>query len=184
MLFRSTAFGFAQQKANMAGLEANIDFHPHPLDWLHIENSFSMVTGKFSEAQDGSLNMPFIPSPRWITEIRAEFSYSNKAITRFYTHLEIDNSFPQNRAFTGYNTETNSPAYTLLNAEMGFSFNINKQPVNIYFLANNLMDVAYQNHLSRLKYAAENPITKRQGVFNMGRNFAIRVYVPMSWGWR
>lgn len=34
------------------------------------------------------------------------------------------------------------------------------------------MDKAYQNHLNRLKYAPENLLTGRTGVFNMGRNLA------------
>ena len=45
----------------------------------------------------------------------------------------------------------------------------------------NIGDVAYQNHLSRLKYAAENMATGRQGVFNMGRNFSIKLNIPLSW---
>jgi iron complex outermembrane receptor protein len=44
----------------------------------------------------------------------------------------------------------------------------------------NLGDVAYQNHLSRLKYAAENLATGRVGVYNMGRNFSIKLNIPFS----
>jgi iron complex outermembrane receptor protein len=40
--------------------------------------------------------------------------------------------------------------------------------------------VAYQNHLSRLKYNEENLSTQRQGVFNMGRNFSIKLNVPLT----
>jgi iron complex outermembrane receptor protein len=179
-----TAFTFSQHQANMAGMEASIDFHPHPLDWLHIENTFSMVSGRFSQALDGSVNMPFMPAPRWITEIRAEVNAKDKKLYHYYAHLEIDNSFSQRRAFAGYNTETATAGYTLVNAEMGFDFQAGKQKFGIYLLANNIFDVAYQNHLSRLKYTDQNPITKRTGVFNMGRNFAIRVNVPLSWEWK
>jgi iron complex outermembrane receptor protein len=42
------------------------------------------------------------------------------------------------------------------------------------------MDEAYQNHLSRLKYAAVNNATGRAGVYNMGRNFSVKVNVPLS----
>jgi iron complex outermembrane receptor protein len=41
----------------------------------------------------------------------------------------------------------------------------------------NLMDTAFQNHLSRLKYAPENPATGRVGVFNMGRSFNVKAVV-------
>jgi iron complex outermembrane receptor protein len=46
---------------------------------------------------------------------------------------------------------------------------------------NNIGDVSYQNHLSRLKYTAENVVTGRVGVFNMGRNFVARLIVPLEW---
>ena len=49
----------------------------------------------------------------------------------------------------------------------------------ISLTADNLTNRAYQNHLSRLKYAAENPVTGRQGIFNMGRSFGIKVMVPL-----
>jgi len=44
----------------------------------------------------------------------------------------------------------------------------------------NLGDVAYQSHLSRLKYTEENPVTGRMGVFNVGRNFSVKVNVPLN----
>ena len=47
----------------------------------------------------------------------------------------------------------------------------------MYFNAENLANIAYQNHLSRLKYAPENLHTNRVGVFNMGRNFSIKMIV-------
>jgi iron complex outermembrane receptor protein len=39
------------------------------------------------------------------------------------------------------------------------------------------MDTAFQNHLSRLKYAPENPATGRVGVFNMGRSFNVKAVI-------
>jgi iron complex outermembrane receptor protein len=59
--------------------------------------------------------------------------------------------------------------------------NMKKEKVlSISFTGSNLADAAYQNHLSRLKYTPENMATRRQGVFNMGRNFSIKVYVPFN----
>ena len=45
----------------------------------------------------------------------------------------------------------------------------------------NLTDKAYQSHLSRLKYADYNPVTGRQGVFNMGRNVIFKITLPLEW---
>ena len=37
------AFRFTQGNAQLFGGEIFLDFHPHPFDWLHVENSFSYV---------------------------------------------------------------------------------------------------------------------------------------------
>ena len=55
-----------------------------------------------------------------------------------------------------------------------------KQLFSISLTAQNLTDVAYQNHLSRLKYTSENRATGRMGVFNMGRNFSLKLNVPLK----
>ena len=51
---------------------------------------------------------------------------------------------------------------------------------SIYISVNNITDIAYQNHLSRLKYTAENNATGRRGVFNMGRNISFKLIVPLE----
>ncbi len=176
------AFKFDQRKAVLAGLEATIDIHPHPLDWLHIQNTFSFVAGRFKNQVEGTRNLPFIPAPRLITEVRGDFKKIKNNIRNVYLKLEMDNTFSQGNVFTAYNTETGTPGYTLLNAGTGAEF-ITKNGTTLFslnFIATNLGDVAYQNHLSRLKYAAENMATRRMGVFNMGRNFIIKLNVPLS----
>ena len=47
-----SAYQFDQQKANLAGIEITFDLHPHPLDWLHWQNSFSWVWGRFDQFVD------------------------------------------------------------------------------------------------------------------------------------
>ena len=55
-----------------------------------------------------------------------------------------------------------------------------KKMAEVYVTANNLLNRAYQNHLSRLKYADMNVVTGRQGVYNMGRNVTFKLVVPIS----
>jgi iron complex outermembrane receptor protein len=175
------AFKFGQQDATLAGAEFLVDFHPHPLDWLHWQNTLSYVRGKFTQRIEGSRNVPFIPATRWISELRGEFLPEGKGLRNLSLHLEADHTFPQKKPFTPYGTETPTPGYTLLNA--GISANImghNKPLFSIYLNAMNLGDVAYQSHLSRLKYTAENLVTGRQGVYNTGRNFSIKLNIPLS----
>lgn len=177
-----TAFKFDQTKASLAGLEATLDIHPHPLDWLHILNTFSLVSGQLNTPIEGNKFLPFIPASKLATEFKVSFNTLTKNVHNFYAKFEVDNTFSKNNVFTVYNTETRTPGYTLLNAGIGADF-VNKKSKTLFSLslaAINLGDVAYQNHLSRLKYAVENLATGRNGVFNMGRNFSIKLNVPLN----
>ena len=176
------AFQFSQQTVKMAGLEVKFDIHPHPLDWLHIENSFSFVKGVFKTSIDGTQNVPSIPAARLISEIRADLFREAGFIRNLSLKAEMDNTFSQNDAFTAYGTETSTPGYTLFNAgvSMDITSKKNKSIASIYLNASNIGDIAYQNHLSRLKYAPENVVTGRRGVYNMGRNYSIKLNIPIS----
>ncbi|MER3498886.1 MAG: TonB-dependent receptor [Chitinophagaceae bacterium] len=175
------AFTFDQQNARLFGGELYVDIHPHPLDWLHIENTFSFVRGQLGKKQDGSRNLPFIPAPRLLNEIKAEFLKKGKLFKNAFLRIELDNNFSQNKPFTGYNTETATEGYSLLNIGLGGDvMNAGKKLLTLFLAVNNITDVAYQNHLSRLKYAPENFATGRKGIFNMGRNFAIKLNLPLD----
>jgi len=52
----------------------------------------------------------------------------------------------------------------------------------LYVTANNLLNRAYQNHLSRLKYLDVNEATGRRGVYNMGRNVTVKLVIPILMG--
>jgi iron complex outermembrane recepter protein len=175
------AFKFSQHNAALAGAEFKLDIHPHPIDWLHWESTFSYVRGQFKEAVEGTRNVPFVPAARWINQLGAETLAKGKTLRNLNFHVELDKTFKQSKAFTAYATETPTAGYALLNA--GASANImnkDKKLFSIYLLANNITDVAYQSHLSRLKYTDVNPVTNRQGVFNVGRNFMVKVNVPLE----
>jgi iron complex outermembrane receptor protein len=175
------AYKFGQHDAHLAGFEFLVDLHPHPLDWLHWENTVSYVRGKFNEETGGEKDMPFIPATKWISELRAEVLSDGKSLKNLSLNFEVNHTFPQNHPFTAYETETATPGYTLLNAGISGNVNLkNKTLFSIYFNAMNLADVAYQSNLSRLKYTDVNLVSGRQGVFNMGRNFSIKLNIPLS----
>lgn len=96
--------------------------------------------------------------------------------------METDKTFSQNNPFTGFDTETATPGFTLLNAGFGSEiFGRNKKSIfSIHFALNNIGNAAYQNHLSRLKYTDINMVTGRTGVFNTGRNFSVKLNVPLN----
>jgi iron complex outermembrane recepter protein len=176
------AYKFSQHTANMPGFEALIDIHPHPLDWLHWENNFSYVRGRFAEPVGESRNVPFVPAARWASEVRVSLLPKWKSFQKTVFTVEGVSYFQQANPFTSFGTETTTPGYVLLNAAFSTDVYMRKHKAfTIYLLGNNLTDVGYQNHLSRLKYADLNNLTGRRGVYNMGRNLMVKVNVPLEW---
>lgn len=178
---RLQVFRFAQQSAYLYGGELLVDIHPHPLDWLHFENTLTYVRAQFTEAVDGSKNVPFIPAARYISELRGNFLPKGKSLKNVYVMMTADYTFKQNHPFIGYNTETTTNDYLLFNAGIGADVvSKGKTVFTIALAGNNLGNVAFQNHLNRLKYLDINNVTGRQGVYEMGRNFSIKVNVPLD----
>ena len=85
----------------------------------------------------------------------------------------------QNRVFTYDNTETHTQGYTLINvgAGTGFKNKSGKSIINVYLLANNIFDIAYQDHLSRLKYFEQYSVlfNGHLGIYSMGRNISMKL---------
>ena len=171
----SIAYQFMQSKAFLYGGELTIDFHPHPWDWLHIENSFSMVNAR--QLGESKAYLPTIPAAQYQGELRFSvlqkvdrFKQSNISVATVHTLAQL-------RYLSSSNTETATPAYTLINLAATTTFQAKQKSQQIKFSLSidNLTNVAYQSHLSRLKYAEVNQKTGDIGVFNRGRNFSMKV---------
>lgn len=181
-------FQFLQGKAQLYGAELSLDIHPHPLDWLHFENSLSLVYGtnqgvtKTSKLYDSSKYLPFIPPLHTFSELRASIKKVSKGITNGFAKIQLEYYAAQNRAYLAFGTETPTPGYKLFNAGIGADITNAKGKAILTFsiLANNLFDVAYQSHLNRLKYFEDYPDDPRSnhGIYNMGRNFSFKVNIP------
>ena len=185
----ATVFKFQATHARLYGGEASIDIHPHPLDWLHFENSISLVYG-VNEGGDGVLvndrnkYLPLIPPVHGISELRANFKHPRKFLQNTFFKLQVEAYASQNRVYLANNTETATPGYTLFNAGIGSDItnHSGKTILNVSVFGNNLFNVAYEDHLSRLKYFEPYPDDPRghSGIYNMGRNIGVKVSVPIS----
>ena len=178
------AYQYTRGKAQLRGGEFFVDLHPHPLDWLHFENGFSFVTAlnKSQAKNDSTKYLPYIPAPRFQSELRGNFKKIGSFVANPFLKVEFNHFWPQNRVLLENRTETRTPAYSLWNAGLGTDIVTTKGVTrfSFYFMVNNIFDISYQNNLSRLKYAAENQSTGRTGVFNMGRNFSFKIVVPIT----
>jgi Outer membrane receptor proteins, mostly Fe transport len=183
-------FKFLQGKAQLYGAELSLDIHPHPLDWLHFENSLSVVYGinqglsKTSKLYDSSKYLPFLPPLHTFSELRANIKKVSKGIANGFAKIQFEYYARQNRAYLASGTETPTAGYRLINTGFGADITNKKgnSIISFSFLVNNLFDVAYQSHLNRLKYFEPYPNDPRpnHGIYNMGRNFSIKVNVPFN----
>jgi iron complex outermembrane receptor protein len=92
-----------------------------------------------------------------------------------------DYYFRQDEFLAAAGTELPNAAYGLLGASAGVTFadRRGKPWATLMVTAQNLTDEVYQNHLSRLRYAAVNNATGRRGIFSPGMNVGVRLVVPL-----
>lgn len=150
-------YNYLQADAKLYGGEIGLHLHPHPLDWLHLESSFEMVTGK----QNDNTYLPLIPSNSLANTIRVEFE--TKAIQNTYAFIRLNTNFKQSKTSP---FETSTDGYNILNAGFGGTFNLFNNPLDFRISGSNLTNKRYINHLSRLK---------PEGIFNIGRNFNLGI---------
>ncbi len=176
-----STFKYASGDANLYGGEISIDIHPHPFDWLHFENSFSYVQSVQVNQPDSTKYLPFTPSPKFSSELRADAKKLSGNLHNCFIKIGVDYYFEQNKFYAAFGTETATPSYIILNVGIGTDVVSKSRTLfSLYISANNWTDVAYQSHLSRLKYGAENNATGRTGVYNMGRNISLKLIVPID----
>ncbi|HSZ24584.1 MAG TPA: TonB-dependent receptor [Cytophagaceae bacterium] len=111
----------------------------------------------------------FVPSNRYENSIR--YSAGNigkiRALYIILTNIYVSHQWrvPPNSDYTNP-----PPAYTLFNADLGFSLPIGKESININFSATNLLNAGYRDYLNRYRYFTND----------VGRNFSIRLQIPFT----
>jgi iron complex outermembrane receptor protein len=182
-------FKFQQGKAQLYGGEFSIDIHP--VKALHFENSISTVyaLNKGIDPKlrtDSNKYLPFIPPVHGLSELRYDIESPSHHIVNGFVKVQVAWYAAQNRVYLTDNTETATPGYALFNAGIGAGIanGAGKTIFNLYVMGNNLFDVAYQDHLSRLKYFEQYSSSPNGhlGIYNMGRNIAVKLEFPLDFG--
>ncbi len=173
-------YEYTQGDARLLGFEVGVDVHP--MHRLHFGNTFSYVDARQLNQPEETRYLPFTPAPRWTSEVKYELTHHGKVLNNAYVAVGLECYLRQNHYYKAEQTETATPSYTLLNLSAGTDLMIRKKKVaELYLTAENLLNRAYQNHLSRLKYTDINVATGRMGVYNMGRNVVMKLVVPLTW---
>lgn len=178
-------FQYQQAAAQLYGLEASIDVHPIAWKGYSFNNNIALTYGTSKQkayankGTDGEY-LPLIPPIKWLSSVGQEIKTTSKIFTSFNAKAELEFGAAQNRYLALYNTETATPAYLLANISMGTQINYAKtNTLQLQIQVNNLLDVAYQSNLSRLKYFEYYTASPNGhlGMYNMGRNICAKLIV-------
>ncbi|MBN2173952.1 MAG: TonB-dependent receptor [Bacteroidales bacterium] len=156
-------YRYQQSNALLYGGEAGIHVHPQPVEWLHIEGTYSKVVGE----QSGGDYLPFVPADKLNFEFRAEqenLSFLKKPFFRFDWLLALDQEKPAP-------DEERTGGYALFDVGIGFHLKAANQLLAFGFSVNNIFDRKYFDHLSTLKEV---------NYFEPGRNFTFNLRVPFG----
>ena len=183
-------FQFVAANAHLYGGELSVDIHPHPFDWLHFENSLSLVYGNNEgisggpKLSDSAKYLPQIPPFHTISELRANIKSLSPGIKNAFIKVQFEYYAAQKRAYLADGTETPTRGYNLFNAGLGADFVNHKGENVVTFIisGDNLFNTVYQSNMSRLKYFEPYPSDPRpyHGIYNMGRNLSFKLIIPLN----
>lgn len=179
--FSGPTFKYIAGDANLSGGELMIDVHPHTASWFNFESSFSLVRAKQLNQGQSSSYLPYTPPDKWLSKIKLFTRKFSSTFYNSYISIGVDQYLEQNRIYYQFGNETVTPGYTLVNFGIGTDVHSPKKMLfSLYIVGNNILNVAYQSNMSRLKYTDTNNVTGRIGVYNMGANVSFKLVVPIS----
>jgi iron complex outermembrane receptor protein len=153
---------YGQGDATISGFEAGFDINPPSLKFIDLKATYAMTKG---DLRSGG-NLPYIPSSKLIGELKFSKSKMGK-LNSPYASVIVSKYFKQNNVAQ---YELSSDAYTLVDFHVGAAFKLGKQMANVDIYCTNLLNTAYFNQLSLVKYI---------GVGDMGRNIGVQIHLPL-----
>lgn len=176
--------------AILTGLTAYFDVHPAGAGWMQWNNRFSYIYTWLPHATDSTDHIPWIPAPHLHSELRLLLpDKPGGVLSGAYCKIGIVRYWEQAAIYSALHTEIPSAAYTLVNAGLGTDLidrKTGKVICSLYANCTNLTNIGYADHLNLAQYfyaVNGNLITvtnQRQGVFNMGRDFTVKLIFPFG----
>lgn len=152
-------YRFKQYDAQLYGSESTIKIKPSKE--FEVSASYSELIGRLYNGE----YLPYMPAQKIKPEIRYNRKSDNSS---WYCFINNDFVLEQNLINSEENT---TPSYNLLNAGIGATLKRKKTNYSINVSANNLLNEAYYDHMSRFK---------NFGLLNMGRNISINLKINFS----
>jgi iron complex outermembrane receptor protein len=185
----NATYQYQQAAARLYGGEVSFNLHPVALPWLSWRTGAALVVGLNDNPAlrervgDAARYLPLMPPAQARTELRLTApTRPGSRLTASYLRLTLDGTARQNRYYAVDGAETATAGYALLGVGLGTTWRTKagRDALQLFVQADNLLDTAYQSHLSRLKYFeyyAASP-SGRLGIFNPGRNVGVKLVVP------
>jgi iron complex outermembrane receptor protein len=185
----NATYQYQQAAARLYGGEVSFNLHPAALPWLSWRTGAALVVGLNDNPAlrervgDAARYLPLMPPAQARTELRLTApARPSSRLTASYLRLTLDGTARQNRYYAVDGAETATAGYALLGVGLGTTWRTKagRDALQLFVQADNLLDTAYQSHLSRLKYFeyyAASP-SGRLGIFNPGRNVGVKLVVP------
>jgi iron complex outermembrane receptor protein len=185
----NATYQYQQAAARLYGGELSFNLHPSALPWLSWRSAAALVIGLndnpglLARVGEAGRYLPLMPAPQARTELRLTApARPASRLTASYLCLTLDGTARQTRYYAVDGAETATTGYLLLGAGVGTTLRtkVGREAVQLIVQADNLLNTAYQSHLSRLKYFeyyAASP-NGRLGIFSPGRNVGMKVVVP------
>ena len=184
----NATYQFQQAAARLYGGEVSVNLHPTALPWLSWRTGAALVVGLndnptlLARAGEAARYLPLMPPAQARTELRFTAPTRPGRWHATYLRATLDATAPQNRFYAVDGAETATAGYVLLGLGAGTTWRTQagREAVQVFVQVDNVLDTAYQSHLSRLKYFeyyAASP-TGRRGIYNPGRNVGVKVVVP------
>ncbi len=179
-------YQYEQASARLYGAEASLSIHPEAWPGFSFDNSYSSVYGfntKHAYKEEGTKGqyLPLIPPMRLTSNISQKATFKNGLLSTITPKAGLEYNGAQNRYLGLNNTETATPAYTLLDATISVGIRYSKSyTLTLEAGVNNILDKAYQSAVSRLKYFEyySPPPNGNTGIYSVGRNFYLKLLLP------
>jgi len=176
--------------AILTGLSAYVDVHPAAAKWLQWNSRFSYIYTWLPHATDSTDHLPWIPAPHLHSELKLLFTdRPGSILSGTYFKVGVAHYWAQHDIYSALYTEVPSAAYTLIDAGVGTAFvkrKTGRVVCSLFVNCTNLTNIGYADHLNLAQYFYSlngNLVTvtnQRQGVFNMGQDFTLKVVFPFG----
>lgn len=155
-------FRYVQQDAQLYGGEA-VGIYKLRSN-IQLKETFAATEGK----TDSREYLPFIPAWRSVTSVHWEKTIS-KSLQAVFIEPEFAYAFAQDKPAR---FESSTPDYGLIHLHAGCTTYLHNHAFGLGLSVRNLMDKAYTDHLSRLRYF---------GINNQGINFVLSLKTKLDW---